>query len=314
MLRRMYQMFGVTQPWLGLVDAVGVGLAFLIWNATRDAGPRTRAIVSAAGAALLAYALAKSASGVFQYATDLGVRGVDGWAAQDVVAHLLVVAGVAVGVWAVLAVRRKAADAAEDLADDALVEPGEVDDEPDAYTTNRRRLVGFAPWADTLAVALVIGMPVLATGGLGGGFEPLRGRVSAAAIALHVLTGLLAAGALLVLVGRDDLADLRWAGAAFAVVAVGGAARIAWPEVLDEHYWSAFGAGLAAGLMAAAALGLLARAVPADRSALALGVVAAIALSALSVGMSGRVATEFSRQQIGEADFPEGFPTEFPAP
>lgn len=308
MLRAMYDIFGPTRPWLGLVDAVGVALAFLIWNAARDAGARTRAVVSAAGAALLAYALSGSAATVMTLASELGLRGVADWALQDVVTHVLLVAGVAAGVYAVFALRRRAAEAAEDLAGDALVEGD--DDEPDAYTTSRQRLVGFASWVDVGAVALALAMPVHPRGPFGGGVDISPGSVTAAAIALHVVSGLILAGALLVLTSRDDLADVRRVGGLFALVAAGVAVRLALPEALATRYWAAFAGGVMVGLMAAAALGLLARAVPADRGAIAYGVLAAIALIALNVAMTARVATTHGEQQL---ESPVEF-GEFPVP
>jgi predicted PurR-regulated permease PerM len=85
---------------------------------------------------------------------------------------------------------------------------------------------------------------------------------------------------------------MRWPAAAFGLVAVGTGLTWAWPLTFANEFWSMFATGLAVGLFAGAGLSLLARAVAPDRRAVAAGVLAAVALVALSGFLAAKVSED----------------------
>jgi hypothetical protein len=333
----MRNLAGPLHPWLGLVDAFGAGLALVLWLWVRGLGDRARTVVAAGGAALLAVAVASAmgrASAIWSIVAQEGFHNEPGRRWLDIV---LVLGGTAAGIAAALAVRRRVvgdvtpvhladvddaydllldrvpaevigdapaydASALDDADDDALDDAGPAD--PDDDLADDPDGVGWvlAPWLDLLLVALAIAVPSVFFG-FSGAFDSLygtRGDVTALVVCVHLLTGLLTAGALWVAARTDDT-DERVPALAFVLVAVGSGLTWAWPQTFANEVWSMLAAGLVLGLLAVAALPLLARVVTADRAAIAYGVVGAVALVALAGVVSARASAE--RYDSGNFDF-----------
>ena len=302
------------QPtWVGFVGILGIfGVVALVY-ALRDAGERARQVAAATGALFLAYVLVRALSGVVSIAAVLASGYTDYREEEWAVYVVLVAVGVAVGVGVVLAAHRRVAEAAEDLADDALVESDEPDpsadvigeeDEPyayDDYTARRQRIVAAAPWTDLAAVVLALALPTVAFGSwtsYGEFFSGGGDNVSVWAVLHHVLGGAVLAAPLLVLLRRET-PDLRFLNAAAVVLAARLAAAALFPVPLANRYWTALAFGLAAGLVTVAALPLLAPAIPEDRTRLVAGLLAALALLTADVVVYGRAQFDLTRGSAG---------------
>lgn len=310
----MPDLYGPIEPWVGLLDAFGVAAVVGVWLWLRSAGgPRARAVAAATGAGLLTVAFATAAGRATAFASwNAAIGRIPG---QDegrrILDVLLVVAGAAIALYAVSTLRRRVAEAAEDRADDPL---------DDGYPLTRRRLLTPAPWLDLLALTVASALPVLAFG-LGRGYVHGGGVTSEAAL-YHVLTGIVTAGPLLIVAVRDDVEDTRVFVAAAALIAVGLALVPLAPETLANEFWTAFGTGLAVGLLAAVAFPLVASAVTADRAAMAVGALVAVALLACGALLTGRIAADeydgvidvfeggFPDDLVPDEFLPSGFPTE----
>lgn len=302
------------QPtWVGFVGILGIfGVVALIY-ALRDAGERARQVAAATGALFLAYVLVRALSGVVSIGAVLASGFTDYGEAEWAFYVALVAVGVAAGVGIVLAAHRRVAEAAEDLADDALVEPDEPDpsadvigeeDEPyayDDYTAKRQRIVAVAPWTDLAAVVLALALPTVTFGSWTsyGEFFGGSNAVSVWAVLHHVLGGAILAAPLLVLVRRETT-DLRFLNAAAVVLAARVAAAALFPVPLSNRYWTALAFGLAAGLVTVAALPLLAPAIPEDRTRLVAGLLAALALLTADVVVYGRAQYDLSRDSFSQ--------------
>ena len=294
-----------SEPWVGLLSAFGIVLALVGAIALRGASDRVRAIAAMAGAVLVGYVVLRSFGTITSLVAFLasGAFGGDDEGGRRVLDVILMAVGVAGGIAAVFYAHSRADLAAEDLADDDLVlaEPDdEVDDvddvvddvptaydEPDPYTLSRRRLVTARPWIDLGALVLAMALPLTSFGPLGQGAFPEFGfhrDVSAMAAVYLVVSGLVTAAALFVVAARTDLDPPLLAGC-FGLLALRAVVVPIWPEFFANEFWSAFAFGLGAGLLMAAAFSLVRAAIPADRSVVVFGALAALALVTTSTAL-----------------------------
>jgi hypothetical protein len=317
----MRNLAGPLDPWLGLVDAFGVGLMLVGWLLLRGAGARVRAVGAAAGAALLAIALAGVVGHAGAIASSLTFARYEEEGGRRFFDVLLALAGAGIGVAAALALRKRivgyvaAADPADlavpgpdvpdldvadlDVPDDLgdLGVPGDIDglDLPDDDPGS-----AVAPWLDLLLVALALALPLLLLAIPGGGVGAFgrHGGVTFWVVCLHLTTGMLAGGALYAALHTSDT-DERWPVLAFGLVAAGVALTWVWPRIFSNEFWAVFAAGLSLGLLAVCGLALLARAVTGDRRYLAGGVLVA----AVVVALAGFVSAKTSLDAVNGTGF-----------
>lgn len=316
------------EPWFGLLGALGVAAVVGAWFLARAASERARAAVAAFGAAMLVMSFSSLLGSAGRIA--LLVSGDVYGAPQQWLHVLLLVGGLALGAGVVGYARRRADEAGEDLAADAVVAAGfddDPDDADDPYTTTRRRLVTAAPSLDVVALAVALALPLASTR-IGYGFPGSGGDITFARALIHVLTGITGAAALLALVRRPDTSDRVVVGG-FALIALCVIAVPVWPGPFSNELWGAFAAGLSAGLAAAVGLRLIADAVPGDRSLATAGALAAVVLIVLSAwvssvalsqqinagpdGIVGELLDDYVPEDLPN-DFPADFPTDLPTP
>jgi hypothetical protein len=267
--------------WVGLVVALGVLLPLALWLAYDRMGERPRNVVAVTSRLLLLLALAGvlGRTWIFGFLVGAGdYRAVDegGRPVLDLVLGAL---GLAIGLAVALAART---DAGEEADETTTVEAA----------TGRFALPFDAQTSALLLVAVAFALP-LPRFGWPGGFATLFAiaHVDRYEALANLLSGLLVGLALLV---PAIAARRRWAVvAAFGTVAFGRGLAAAWPETMSNEIWYMFGLGLAAGLVVPPVLRLLASALPRDRVALAVGVVAAVALTATFEGLDTRTGTDF---------------------
>ncbi len=280
----MTNLLGPVEPWLGLVDAFGVGLVLLVWYAVRGAGDRTRAITTAAGGLLLVLAVGTGVARATGLATSIAAVGFEVEGGRRVFDILLALAGVGIGVAAVLWAHARA-EAVPTADDEESVGEGGIVARPRGWAAR--------PGVDVAAVVLALALPVTGVISILGSYNlGSRGNVTAMVAIYHLLAGAVVGGVLLGGIRPDEEADPRVVLGAFVLVAAGSAATVAWVVTFSNEFWTAFGTGLVAGLLIAAAPRLIARAIPVDRSVLAAGACAALALVVLRGVASGRVSHE----------------------
>ncbi|HWL36928.1 MAG TPA: hypothetical protein VNQ77_12100 [Frankiaceae bacterium] len=285
----MVGQIGPLDAWLVVADVAGVLAVLAAWLLLSGAGDRARAYGAAAGAALVALglgsALFRVSGNVSNLTLDAGLPG------SNIAAYaVLLVAGVAAGVGAVVAARRR--------------ETG----------TGRLPL-------ELAVVAVAVALPSLVHPA--GERAPDRWEVTAAVVAVHVLSGVVVAGGLLVVLGYDDDPPAGAVAGAFALVAVVTVAGWVWQEQVANEHWAMVATGLAAGLLAAVALPLLRDVVPADASAVVAGVLAVLVVLVLAGLANGQAFREYGELQgersldlVDEGnDGPRSLPyTELPTP
>jgi hypothetical protein len=103
----MRDLAGPLHPWLGLVDAFGVGFALLGWLVLRGRGPRARLVGAAAGGVLLAGAVASTVGGTAAIGSTIALVGFRQEGGRRFFDILLALGGIGVGVAGALAVRAR---------------------------------------------------------------------------------------------------------------------------------------------------------------------------------------------------------------
>lgn len=332
--------WGPVAPWIGLLDLVGVAVAFVAWLYLRGAEDRTRAVAAAVGGTLLVGALFAAFDELNQVTSFLlAFRPVGAGGPRWGPDVLLAAGGVAAGVAAVFAGHRYLAPEspveddldedddeddydergfvaggvaevlgdAEPLGDDEDYDDDYDDDDYDDEPGPRRSLLPGGVWVDVAAVAVAIGLPTFGIGGLAalyGGGQGLDRDVTTFVGLAHILAGLIAALPLLVVAGRDDTDDPWLLGSAFGVIGLGAVMLPVWSDSFTNEFWVAFGAGLGTGLLAAATFSLLLRALPLDRTLATAGVVLAGALLVASNALNVKIVRD--QQQAFFDDFDGG--------
>lgn len=318
---RVYDFFVPSKPWVGLLTAFGVVVMFLAFVALRGASERVRTVAAMSGAAFVALAATSGLSAIASIGAFLAVGDFDDESGRLVLDVILLAVGVAAGVAAVLWAHYRADLAAEDLAADELVAAGIEDDavdgddpddgvaglldETDPYTASRRRLVAARPLVDAAAVVLALALPASVVSALGRGFTGGAffgldsGDVTAVVALAYVANGLTLGAALLVLLRRADL-DIRLVAGAYGLLLLRSVVMPTWPGGFHNEFWSAFGAGLVAGLLLAAGFSVLKAAIPDHRPYVVVGALLAVALMTLSAVLHTRAFTAPGAFDIGD--------------
>jgi hypothetical protein len=311
--------------WIGLLDALGVMLAFVVWwLVTDERWDDVRPAVAAGGGLLLVVAvagvLARLSGQVGRLTLPDRYDGTPHGVADLVV---LAVAGV-VGLWAATQVLGpdeepaldEETDEEADDADDAPAAPAvparawsgtevlggdaeEEDDDPwrpaPPEWVRERRAGARGVGVPLIAIAVALGLPARAYLGLGPaglfGSVVVTRYVGAVEVFSHLVDGLLLGGALLGAALALDLWERRAAVLAFTLLAFGTGLLNGFPRAVNNRWWSALGIGLAAGLVAPGALRALRRSDRPGRLATLLGVVGALALIVAAAYLTTRAAT-----------------------
>jgi hypothetical protein len=311
-------LFGPVAPWMGILGAAGVVLVLLAWNLLRGAGPLARGIAACLGAVFLVGELSSAISRSASIASILGTYGLEHRTGRRLLDLALVMAGIGVGIVAVLWAHARTAEAAEDLADEAVIQAGFDAEEPDtledaesddAYVRRRERLVAVEPWVDLAAIAVAMSLPVVGAGfafaGYGGSPFDRANDVSVWIVSYHVIAGLMLALPLLVALTRDEVEAHPVVPLLFGLLAVRAVVVPAWPQVFANELWAAFAVGLAAGLVAPVLLGLLARVARLDRMVVATGVCVAIGIAMVNSAVTSKMLVEESEDFRPPAVFEE---------
>lgn len=267
---------GADRPWLGLVEAFGVLLVLLAWNAARARGPEDPRVpmwAGGAGALLLVVVMAGFANRAGNYAHDLTFLGFDhdgGRRAFDIV---LGIGGIAAGWFAVRWVRLARWRSFDDYEDE--VEPTR----PPA-------------WANPLAVAVALSLPIGLAFVTSGYYRSQAGDVTVLVVCLRALVGVIHGGALLAVIQPDDDVEMPVVLGAFALVAAGDVIRGAWLEQVSNEFWVFLATGLAIGLLVAAAGPLLGQVLVRERTYVGTGMLVAVALLVLSGVLTAKTSAE----------------------
>lgn len=260
-------MFTAEGPrWLGLLPALGVLAALLVWYAVR-AATRARDVVTAWGA--VSFLIMVAGSYAVAYFVGLtagsphgqGLYGGD--AARNWLGVVLALVGLAAGLFVTLADEPVPTGGSDDVAPEEPVRAA-------------------VPVRVALAAVLAMALPVATTSSLS---SLARARQNGWTEAALVVGGLVVGAALLFVV---LVADVDWAPAAFLLVAATTGLTRAFPDVLFEQFWLMFASGLCAGLLLPAGLRLLGARGYGDRGSLARGVLLALLVLTLLSGLSAR--------------------------
>ncbi len=256
--------------WLGLLSALGVLLALFVWYAVPRMDDRRRGVLTVFAATAFLGVAARAVGSLASIGSRLAVPQAFGDGnGRTVLAAVLALAGFAGGLLFVTAEGDRPSDP----------EP-EPDDVTMPHLPSPAWLTGSV--RVPLAVALALALPASNRP-----FGLFAGHGVNAWTVVAVLTTAFVSGAALLYVALvTDGLDVRWVAAGFGLLALGEGLRTAFPDVLSEQLWLAFVSGLVGGLLVPAALRLLRRAIPDDRTSLVVGVVIAVLLVAL-----GSVAT-----------------------
>jgi hypothetical protein len=270
-------MFGneVAARWLGLLPALGVLVALLVWYAVRNTHGPARRIITVWGSVHFLVA-ASSATAVAYFvglvAASPEGRGLfGGGEGRAWLSIVLALAGLGAGLFVVSMPDAPVVPSPHEPTDDSGDVPSPV--EP------ARPVV-----AVRAALAAVVGMALPVVGSfssasLTGGHE--NGWSDAAL----VLGGLVVGAAVLYVV---LVAEVTWAPVAFLLVAATTGLARAYPAVFYEQFWFMFSAGLSTGLLVPSALRLLRHRVADDRDSLVRGVLLALLVLAVMAGLSAK--------------------------